>query len=81
MTVLSYRLKDIQISMNKQLDLLRLVVQKMEIVSEVDQYDEGWFYTCSMPRKYTFSGDEQSDEGFDAIAFDSKSNSAIIPHV
>jgi hypothetical protein len=27
--------------MEKQHDLLRLIVQKMEIVSEADQYDEG----------------------------------------
>ena len=81
MTALPYRLKDMQISMDKQLDLLRLVVQKMEIVSEADQYDEGWFYTYSMPRKYTFSGDEQPDEGLDVVALDSKSSSAIIPRV
>uniref|UniRef100_A0A914W205 Transient receptor potential cation channel subfamily A member 1 n=3 Tax=Plectus sambesii TaxID=2011161 RepID=A0A914W205_9BILA len=35
------RLREVQTQLDKQYDLLRLIVQKMEIVSEVDQYDEG----------------------------------------
>nr|XP_039270319.1 transient receptor potential cation channel subfamily A member 1-like isoform X1 [Styela clava] len=35
------RLKEMQITMNKQHDLLRLIVQKMEIRSEADEQDEG----------------------------------------
>jgi hypothetical protein len=30
--------------------LLRLVVQKMEIVSEADQYDEGLYHLCATYR-------------------------------
>lgn len=36
-----YRLRDVQTQLDKQYDLLRLMVQKMEIVSEADQFDEG----------------------------------------
>uniref|UniRef100_A0A914UQL6 Ion transport domain-containing protein n=1 Tax=Plectus sambesii TaxID=2011161 RepID=A0A914UQL6_9BILA len=35
------RLRDVQTQLDKQYDLLRLMVQKMEIVSEADQFDEG----------------------------------------
>lgn len=34
-------MKEMQTQLDKQYDLLRLIVQKMEIVSEADQFDEG----------------------------------------
>ena len=35
------RLQHISTNMDKQYDLLKLIVQKMEIVTEADDYDEG----------------------------------------
>jgi hypothetical protein len=34
-------MKSMQQMMDKQYALLRLIIQKMEIISEADQYDEG----------------------------------------
>ena len=36
------RIKDIQQTLNRQTDLLRLIVQKMEIVEEVEDRDEDY---------------------------------------
>ena len=36
-----FRLKEVQTQLDKQYDLMRLIVQKMDIVSEADQFDEG----------------------------------------
>jgi len=46
---LLFRLKTIQSSLNKQHELLRLIVRKMEIRSEAEDQDEGTSPTQHLP--------------------------------
>lgn len=43
-------MKDMDVSLQKQYDLLRLIVQKMEIVTEEDKRDEGVHCAVSLEK-------------------------------
>uniref|UniRef100_A0A914UXB1 Ion transport domain-containing protein n=1 Tax=Plectus sambesii TaxID=2011161 RepID=A0A914UXB1_9BILA len=58
------RLKEVQTQLDKQYDLLRLIVQKMDIISEADQFDEGEDIESSKLQITTLTNSSSANEDF-----------------